>query len=168
MLIAVVVALFLVAAFALDATGGDDRAGGPLPNPMGGPAEEAPGTSSGSLEVGGLEVADSVVEMGVVGLGVTYVPGWDVVNPTTEDLVVTVGQPQVLEGCCPGPVYVDGDLVDVGATVTVPAGAQVLLEFPLQMHPGMDGWHDLAVPLEVAGEQAAVRVTGDFSPEAAV
>jgi hypothetical protein len=164
-LVAVITAALLVAAFGLDGSGGLDLDADALPNPMGGPVREAPGTSSGSLQLGGVEVADSVVAMGAVALGVTYVPGWDLVNPTPEDVLVTIGQPQVLEGCCPGPVYVDGDLIEMGAAVTVAAGGQVRVQFPLQMHPGMDGWHDLVVPLEAAGEQAVVRVTAGFTAE---
>ena len=164
--VAVIIAALLLAAFALDGPG-DGVSGGDhqLPNPMGGPVREAPGGTSGQIEVGGLEVADSMVEMGSIALGVTYVPGWQLANTTGGDLAVTVGQPQVLEGCCPGPIYVDGVQVEPGQVVTVPAGGQSLLQFPLQMHPGMDGWHHLAVPLEVEGEAAVLQVTGDFSDQ---
>lgn len=165
-IVVVIAAALLFAAFALDgpgAAGGDTSA---LPNPMGGQALPAPGTASESATLGGLQVDGRLVEMGAVGLGVTYVPGWEVVNPTGEDVVVTVGQPQVLEGCCPGPVYADGTLIEPGDEVIVPAGGATLVQFPLQMHPGMDGWHDLAVPLQAGGEQAALQVTGDFTADA--
>ncbi len=165
-IVGVIVAAFLVAAFALDGPGAADGDTSALPNPMGGQALPAPGTASDAAALGGLEVDGRLVEMGAVGLGVTYVPGWELVNPTGEDVVVTVGQPQVLEGCCPGPVYADGTLIEPGDEVTVPAGGGTLVQFPLQMHPGMDGWHDLAVPLESGGEQTALQVTGDFTAEA--
>ena len=163
--VAVVAAAFLAAAFLLDGPGTDASAEA-LPNPMGGPALPAPGTASDTAELAGLEVDGRLVEMGEVGLGVTYVPGWEVVNPTGEDVVVTVGQPQVLEGCCPGPVYADGALLEPGDEVRVPAGGVTLLQFPLQMHPGMDGWHDLAVPVVAGDEQVALQVRGDFTADA--
>lgn len=166
LLAGVIAVAFLFAAFVLDGPGADASGADDLPNPMGGPAREAPGTASGSVELAGLEVSDSLVEMGAVPLGVTYVPGWEVTNPSADEVVVNVGQPQVLEGCCPGPVYVDGKLIEMGEAVPVPAGGQVLVQFPLQMHPGMDGWHDLVVPLEADGEQAPLRVTGDFTADA--
>jgi hypothetical protein len=138
-----------------------------LPNPMGGPAREAPGEPTGRLELGGLRVEGTEVAMGDVALAVTYVPRWDVVNPGSADVEVVVGQPQVLEGCCPGPVYADGQLTQAGQRVTVPAGGSVRLQFPLQMHPGMDGPHHLAVPLQAAGETGALYVTGDCTATAA-
>ncbi|MFU8839965.1 MAG: hypothetical protein ACNA8R_04505 [Nitriliruptoraceae bacterium] len=134
-----------------------------LPNPMGGPALPAPGTVAGEVDLAGLVIADTEVAMGDIALGVTYVPAWEVTNPTTSELSFTAGQPQVLEGCCPGPVYVDGELTQAGQTLTVPAGGSVLVQFPLQMHPGMDGPHHLAIPLQVGSEQAALQVTGDFT-----
>jgi hypothetical protein len=72
----------------------------------------------------------------------------------------------VLEGCCPGPVYADGELTQVGQELTVPAGGAVLLQFPLQMHAGMDGPHHLAIPLVSGDDQALVHVTGNFTPSA--
>jgi hypothetical protein len=137
-----------------------------LPNPMGGPARTAPGEVSGELQLAGLEVTGTDVEMGDVALGVTYVPGWEVTNPTGHDVSVMVGQPQVLDGCCPGPVYADGQLTQAGQELTVPAGGTLLLQFPLQMHAGMDGPHHLAIPLDAAGEQAALHVTGNFTATA--
>ncbi len=137
-----------------------------LPNPMGGPARTAPGTADGELTLAGLAIADTAVAMGEVGLGITYVPDWTVTNPTDTDVPLVVGQPQVLEGCCPGPVYADGALTQPGQTLTVPAGGTVLLQFPLQMHPGMDGPHHLAVPLSAGGTTGALHVTGDFTANA--
>jgi hypothetical protein len=137
-----------------------------LPNPMGGPARAAPGDAVGDLELAGLQIAGSEVHMGEVALGVTYVPAWTVVNPSGEAIGLTVGQPQVLEGCCPGPVYIDGYLVEPGRHVMVPPGGSVLVQFPLQMHAGMDGPHRLAVPLAADSATAALQVTGDFTATA--
>lgn len=135
-----------------------------LPNPMGGPAMEAPGPASGRLALGGLVVDGVEVAMGDVALGVTYVPAWHVTNPTDAAIALEVGQPQVLEGCCPGPVYADGALTHAGQDLMVPAGGSVHLQFPLQMHPGMDGQHHLALPLRAAGATDALHVTGNFIP----
>jgi hypothetical protein len=137
-----------------------------LPNPMGGPARTAPGEMTGTASFAGLEIDDVEVAMGDVALGVTYVPGWTVTNPTDRDVSFAAGQPQVLEGCCPGPVYADGELTQAGQALTVPAGGAVLLQFPLQMHAGMDGPHHLAIPLVSGDEQALVHVTGNFTPSA--
>lgn len=137
-----------------------------LPNPMGGPARTAPGEAVGEASLAGLRIAGSEVAMGDVALGVTYVPGWQVDNPTGEAVTITIGQPQVLEGCCPGPVYADGELTQADQSVTVPAGDSVLLQFPLQMHPGMDGPHHLTVPVSSGGEQTALHVEGNFTAEA--
>lgn len=137
-----------------------------LPNPMGGPARTAPGTVSGDLVLAGLEVRGSEVQMGDVALGITYVPGWEVTNPTDEPVSFAVGQPQVLEGCCPGPVYADGELTGAGQELTVAPGETLLLQFPLQMHPGMDGPHHLALPLAAGEEVGALHVTGNFTADA--
>ncbi|HSK24404.1 MAG TPA: hypothetical protein VK906_14560 [Egicoccus sp.] len=141
-------------------------AGADLPNPMGGLALTAPGEVTGELELGGLEVLGSSVAMGDVALGVTYVPAWDLLNPTTGDVTVTIGQPQVLEGCCPGPVYANGELTEAGQTVVVAAGDVLNLQFPLQMHAGMDGPHHLAIPLQAGADGGAVEVTGNFTADA--
>jgi hypothetical protein len=137
-----------------------------LPNPMGGEAVPAPGDASGQVSFAGLEIADAEVSMGDVALGVTYVPGWEVSNPTDRELSFTAGQPQVVEGCCPGPVYADGELTQASQQFTVPPDGSVLLQFPLQMHPGMDGPHHLAIPLLAGSEEAAVHVTGNFTATA--
>jgi hypothetical protein len=137
-----------------------------LPNPMGGPARTAPGAATGEVEFAGLRIADTEVDMGDVALAVTYVPAWEVTNPSDDARTFAVGQPQVLDGCCPGPVYVDGELTQAGQDFVVPPGGSALVQFPLQMHPGMDGPHHLAIPLIADGEEAAVHVTGNFSPSA--
>ena len=166
--IAIVVGGFLVLAIvsSLAGSGREPVFDASLPNPMGGPARTAPGEVTGEVVLAGLEIDGAEIAMGEVALGVTYVPGWEVTNPTGGDVVLSLGQPQVLEGCCPGPVYADGQLTEAGQEITVPAGQTVLLQFPLQMHPGMDGPHHLAIPLGAGGEQAAVHVTGDFTADA--
>jgi hypothetical protein len=133
-----------------------------LPNPMGGMARTAPGEVSGEVQLAGLEVAGAEVAMGKVALGVTYVPAWEVTNPTDREVAFSTGEPQVLEGCCPGPIYVDGELTQIHERFSVPPGGSVLVQFPLQMHAGMGGTHHLAVPLLADGERAALHVTGDF------
>lgn len=137
-----------------------------LPNPMGGPARTAPGDASGDTTFAGLQVTRVDVQMGEVALGVTYVPGWQITNPTDTAVTFLVGQPQVLEGCCPGPVFADGKLTQAGQELTVPPGDELLLQFPLQMHPGMDGPHHLAIPLATGDEQTALHVTGNFTASA--
>lgn len=137
-----------------------------LPNPMGGPARAAPGDATGEAALAGLAIADSEVHMGEVAVGITYVPDWTVTNPTDTAVTFLVGQPQVLEGCCPGPVYADGELTQAGQELTVAPSGELLLQFPLQMHPGMDGPHHLAIPIASGDEQAALKVTGDFTATA--
>ena len=160
------VAFLVYAGFTTFSTPRTSRFDDTLPNPMGGPARTAPGDAEGDLVLAGLEIEDTDVQMGDVALGVTYVPGWEVTNPTGTELAFEVGQPQVLEGCCPGPVYVDGELTQAGQEFTVSPGDRLLVQFPLQMHPGMDGPHHLAVPLVSGEEQTAVHVTGDFTASA--
>lgn len=134
-----------------------------LPNPMGGPATTAPGQVAGEISFGGLTVAGVELEMGDVALGVTYVPSWEVVNTTAEVVEVEIGMPQVVEGCCPGPIYADGELTQVGQRVAVPAGGSVELQFPLQMHAGMDGPHHLVLPLATPDDEGVLHVSGNFT-----
>lgn len=138
-----------------------------LPNPMGGPAVAAPGVANGAGSLDGLRVEGTEVAMGAVPLGVTVVPGWDVHNDGDRAVTFTVASPQVVEGCCPGPVYVDGTMVEAGEPVTVDPDQAVRVEFPLQMHPGMDGPHHLRLPLTVDGDELLLHVTGDFRADAA-
>lgn len=148
---------------------GQDRSPEPtlaLPNPMGGVAEAAPFATGAPASFGGLQVDATEVDLGDVPLNVTVVSRWQVANPTDAPVAFTVGQPKVHEGCCPGPVYVDGDEVAAGGSVTVAPGAEVTVQFPLQMHPGMDGPHHLIVPLEAGGSAADLHVTGNFTASA--
>lgn len=153
--------------FAIMATISQPREASPfdpsLPNPMGGPALTAPGQASGQTKLGALTIDGTEIAMGDVELGVAYVPAWDVANPTGSDVSFVVGQPQVLEGCCPGPVYADGQPTQAGQQLTVPAGGTLRLQFPLQMHPGMDGPHHLTIPLAAGDQQTQVHVTGNFT-----
>lgn len=133
-----------------------------LPNPMGGLAYPAPGEVSGEMTFGGVTVTGTQVDMGEVPNGATFVPQWELVNDSEAAVKVTVGQPQVLEGCCPGPVYIDGKLREPGDEVTLPAGHPATVQFPLQMHEGMDGPHHLTVPMTVGDELGELHVTGMF------
>lgn len=137
-----------------------------LPNPMGGPARTAPGEATGDISLSGLTIAGADIQMGDVALDVTYVPGWEITNPTDTAVTFLINQPQVLEGCCPGPVYAGGELTQAGQAFTVSPGEQLLLQFPLQMHAGMDGQHHLMLPLASGDEQAALTVTGNFTASA--
>ncbi len=167
-----VLGVFLVGvlAFAFAQDGEPSPYDDSLPNPMGGPAAAAPGEATGAVTLAGLEVGGAEVAMGDVPLGITVVPAWTVHNPTTQPVEFTAGMPQVLEGCCPGPVFADGTEIALGEPVEVPAGGSVHLEFPLQMHEGMGGYHHLALPLATPGgqETAALEVTGDFVAGAAL
>lgn len=167
--VAGVVVGVLVVALVVTVATGEPRSAGPdadLPNPMGGPAIAAPAATGDPVALGGLEVAAPDVTMGDVPLNVTVVPGWEVANPTDAALTFTVGQPQVLEGCCPGPVHVDGSEVPTGGTFTVEPGTSVTVQFPLQMHPGMDGPHHLTVPVQADGGATQLHVTGNFTADA--
>lgn len=167
-IVVALLAIALVVSIAVDPRPGVAPSGGdlPLPNPMGGPAEHAPAATGDAVGFGGLEVVAPDVAMGEVPLDVTVVPTWEVHNPTAQPLRFAVGQPQVHEGCCPGPVVVDEQTLRPGDTVTVAPGDRALVQLPLQMHPGMDGPHHLSVPLEAAGDQTDLHVTGDFTSAA--
>lgn len=163
---AVVAVLAVALAVAL---AGQDRSPEPmpdLPNPMGGQAVAAPSATGAPAAFGGLQVDATEVDLGDVPLNVTVVSRWQVRNPTDAPVAFTVGQPRVHEGCCPGPVYVDGDEVAAGGSVTVAPGTAATVQFPLQMHPGMDGPHHLTVPLEAGGVITDLHVTGNFTATA--
>lgn len=140
----------------------------PLPNPMGGPALHAPAAEGAMPSVGDLVVTGDTVAMGQVPLDVTAVPSWTITNPTDRAAAFTTDRAQVLEGCCPSDVHVDGRPVLPGTAVTVPAGGSVVVQLPLQMHLGMDGPHHLLVPVASAdgAEHAQLHVTGDFNAAA--
>lgn len=159
-----VLAVVLVAMLA-----GQDRSPEPglaLPNPMGGEAVAAPVATGQPVELAGLRVEATEVALGDVPLNVTVVSRWEVANPGDAPVAFTVGQPRVHEGCCPGPVYVDGAEVAAGGSVTVAPGTEVTVQFPLQMHPGMDGPHHLTVPLQAGDSATDLHVTGNFTATA--
>jgi hypothetical protein len=127
-------------------------------SPMGGPVIETPGTRSGEASAGGVVVTDgSDIAMGHVPLAYAVNPTWHLRN--AGDQPVTLGTPKVtvVKGCCPAEPI-------LGATALAP-GEETTLEFPTQMHPGMDGDHlfRLAIPVSGAAEPLVVSVAGDFS-----
>jgi hypothetical protein len=127
-------------------------------SPMGGQVIETPGTRAGAAAAGGVIVTDGAdITMGHIPLAFAVNPTWHLRN--TSDQPVTLGRPKVtvVKGCCPAePV--------LGATTLAP-GAETTLQFPTQMHPGMDGDHlfRLAVPISGATDPLTVSVAGDFS-----
>ena len=113
----------------------------------------------------GFELPKAMFWIGIVYiLFATVVAFW--IGRPIITLSFTLGQPQVLEGCCPGPVYVDDELVPVGGVVTVASGASVTVQFSLQMHPGMDGPHHLTVPVQAGSVSTQLHVTGNFTAQA--
>jgi hypothetical protein len=107
-----------------------------LPNPMGGLARTAPGEVSGEVELAGLEIDRRRGRDGRRRPRRHLRAGLGGHQPDRREVAFTAGQPQVLEGCCPGPIYVDGELTQVDQRFAVPPGGSVLLQFPLQMHRG--------------------------------
>lgn len=122
--------------------------------PMGGAVIDIPMEASGTAAAGGVEVVGAQVAMGEVPLDVTVVPTWTLSNSGVES--VQIGQPHasVIEGCCPGPLDVETDLLAPGESTR--------LRFPLQMHPGMDGPHDFIIHVPIGDEVLELGVTGDF------
>ena len=127
-------------------------------SPMGGKVIATPGTRAGTAAAGGVIVTDSAdITMGHVPLAFAVNPTWHLRN--TNEVPVALGPPKVtvVKGCCPAdPV--------LGATTLAP-GAETTLQFPTQMHPGMDGDHlfRLAVPVSSATDPLIMSVAGDFS-----
>jgi hypothetical protein len=129
-------------------------------------ADERDWVRSGTTELAGLRIDDVRIDMGVVTLDETHVPSWTVNNPMRTTISFRILQPQVVLGCCPGPIVVDGTVVPPGTTVTVAAGHGVEVAFPLRMHAGMDGPHHLLIPIEVGDRRVALEVIGDFAATA--
>ena len=127
-------------------------------SPMGGQVIETPGTRAGTAAAGGVTVTDGAdITMGHIPLAFAVNPTWHLRN--TSDQTVTLGQPKVtvVTGCCPAEPML--------GTTTLAPGAETTLQFPTQMHPGMDGDHlfRLAVPIGGATDPLTVSVAGDFS-----
>jgi hypothetical protein len=128
-------------------------------NDMGLPVVETPGVATGGASASGVEVAGANWAMGRVPLQVAVRPSWRLVNTSARTVTLGEPHPEVLAGCCPGPFV-------FGRTVLEP-GQSTTLTFELAMHPGMDGWHDIAVHVPVAsvgGPEVLLElgVTGDF------
>jgi hypothetical protein len=123
-------------------------------NEMGMPVVLTPGTAEGTASAGGVQVSGAAWRMGTVPLLVAVRPTWTLVN--SSDIAVSVRS-----GCCPGPLT-------LGSRVLAPHESTTLT-FELAMHPGMDGWHDIAVHVPVSnahGEDVlTLVVTGDFRDE---
>ena len=127
-------------------------------SPMGGKIIETPGTRAGTAAAGGVIVTDGAdIAMGHIPRAFAVKPTWHLRNTSSQP--VTLGQPKVtvVKGCCPADPM-------LGATTLAP-GAETTLQFPTQMHPGMDGDHlfRLAVPVSSATDPLIVTVAGDFS-----
>lgn len=127
-------------------------------NAMGMPVIETPGSASGTARAGSVEVAAATWEMGQVPLNVAVRPSWVLRNNGSEPVTIGDPTPEVREGCCPGTFRM--------TSRTIEPGGEAMLDFELSMHPGMDGWHDIAVhvPLTTGASQETltVGVTGDF------
>ena len=127
-------------------------------NTMGMPVIETPGLAGGRSRAGAVEVTGATWELGTVPLNTAVRPTWILRNTGTEAVTIGEPHPEVREGCCPGPFT-------IGAA-RIPAGGETTLTFELSMHPGMDGWHDIAVHVPVRSgateDVLTLGVTGDF------
>ncbi len=128
-------------------------------NEMGMPVIETPGRASGVSSAAGVEVRGADWAMGQVPLEVAVLPSWTLVNASGR--IVTLGEPhpEVRAGCCPGPFTFGTRVLGPGESTT--------MTFELSMHPGMNGWHDIAVHVPVRPEGGPEEllelvVTGDF------
>ena len=131
-------------------------------NSMGMPVVQTPGEATGVATAAGVEVRGADYRLGTVPLLVAVRPTWTLVNTSNDTLSLGEPTPEVREGCCPGPLV-------LGASTLAP-GAATTLEFELAMHPGMDGWHDIAVHVPVrtssgSSDTLDLGVTGDFRGE---
>lgn len=124
-------------------------------NEMGMPVVATPGGATGRAVAGPIEVTGANWSLGQVPLNTAVRPTWVLRNTGGDS--VTVGEPhaEVRQGCCPGPFTI--------GTRTIPPGGTTTMSFELSMHPGMDGWHDIAVHVPVGpSETLTLGVTGDF------
>ena len=127
-------------------------------NSMGMPVIETPGAATGTASAGTVETDAANWALGTVPLNTAVRPTWVLRNTGTAPVTVGQPHPEVRQGCCPGPFIIGTD--------TIPPGGQTTLSFELSMHPGMDGWHDIAVLVPVsdgsAQDSLTLGVTGDF------
>ena len=127
-------------------------------NAMGMPVIETTGRATGSASAAGVQVAAANWSLGVVPLNTAIRPHWVLRNTGSQPVAIGEPRAEVRQGCCPGPFT-------IGAGV-IPPGGSTTLSFELSMHPGMDGWHDIAVHVPVtsgaAQEHLVLGVTGDF------
>ena len=97
-------------------------------------------------------------ELGTVPLNTAVRPEWLLRNTGDEAVVIGEPRPEVRQGCCPGPIAL--------SSRTIPPGGEATLAFELSMHPGMDGWHDIAIHVPVSAgsddQVLTLDVTGDF------
>lgn len=127
-------------------------------NAMGMPVVGLPGFADDTATAGGVEVTGARWTLGTVPLNVAVRPFWTLRNTGTDPVTLGEPRPEVREGCCPGPLTL--------GTRTLAPGQSTTLTFELSMHPGMDGWHDLAVHVPVDSAEGAdhlvLEVVGDF------
>lgn len=127
-------------------------------NAMGMPVIETPGTGTNPISIGTLEADHGTWELGTVPLDVAVRPEWHLRNTGDEPVVIGDPQPEVRQGCCPGPIAL--------STRTIPPGGEATIAFELSMHPGMDGWHDIAIHVPVSNgaddQVLTLDVTGHF------
>lgn len=127
-------------------------------NAMGMPVLETPGTGADPKASGNVEVDYGLWQLGTVPLNTAIRPQWQLRNTGEEPVVIGEPRPEIREGCCPGPIEL--------STQTIPPGGVATLTFEPSMHPGMDGWHDIAihVPLTSGADEniLTLEVTGDF------
>lgn len=127
-------------------------------NAMGMPVIATPGSASETAIAGPVEVTGASWALGRVPLDTAVRPSWLLRNRGSEPVTIGTPHAEVRQGCCPGPFTLDRS--------TIPPGGEAMLDFELSMHPGMDGWHDIAVHVPVAHaggqELLTLEVTGDF------
>lgn len=163
---AAVASVGLAFSLALMVDGDVPRAADPVPamvrtgerNAMGMPVIETPGAATGAATAGPVEVGAANWSLGTVPLNTAVRPTWVLRNTGAEAVTIGEPHPEVRQGCCPGRFTI--------GSRTIPAGGATTLTFELSMHPGMDGWHDIAVhvPVTSGSTQHALTlsVTGDF------
>lgn len=127
-------------------------------NAMGMPVIATPGVATGTAAAGTIHVGAANWALGTVPLNTAVRPSWVFRNTGSDPVTVGEPHPEIRDGCCPGPFTV--------TSRTIPPDGQVTMTFELSMHPGMDGWHDIAVHVPVTNgssqDALTLGVTGDF------